>query len=79
MVSSLLGLRADAFHGRLRVIRPVLPPSVSDLEFRRLKIGGSTLDLHFQRTRDRAVTVKVVDRVGNVEVEVEPELESKAA
>jgi glycogen debranching enzyme len=81
MVSSLLGLRADAFNGRLRVIRPVLPPSVSDLEFRRLKIGGSTLDLHFQRTRDRAATVKVVNRVGNVEVEVEvePELESKAA
>jgi len=61
------------------VIRPVLPPSVNDLELRHFKIGDSTLDLRFHRTRDGSVTVKVVNRVGNIEVEVEPELQSKAA
>jgi hypothetical protein len=63
----------------LRVIRPVLPASVSDLEFRRLKIGNSTLDLRFHRTRDDSVTVNVVSRVGNIEVKVEPEPQSTAA
>jgi len=71
MVSSLLGLRADAFNNRLRVIRPVLPSSLSDLEFRGIRIGGSTLDLRFQRNRDGSVTVNVMNRVGKVKVEVE--------
>jgi glycogen debranching enzyme len=79
MVSSLLGLSADAFNGRLRVIRPVLPTSVSDLEFRRIQIGDCTLDLRFHRTRDGSVTAKVVNRVGNIEVKVEPEPQSTAA
>jgi glycogen debranching enzyme len=79
MVSSLLGLSADAFNGRLRVIRPVLPTSVNDLDFRRIKIGNSTLDLRFHRTRAGSVTVEVVNRVGNIEVEVEPEPQSEAA
>jgi len=73
MVSSFLGLRADAFNNRLRVIRPVLPSSVSNLEFRRIKIGDSTLDLRFQRTRDGSVTVNVMNRIGHVKVEVEPD------
>jgi glycogen debranching enzyme len=79
MVSSLLGLSADAFNGRLRVIRPVLPTSVSDLELRQLKIGECALDLRFHRTRNGSVTVKVVNRVGNIEVEVEAGLQSEAA
>ena len=70
MVSSALGLTPDAFHGRLRVIRPVLPASVNQLDFRQLKIGDSTLDLRFQRTTGGDIQVEVSSRTGSVEVEV---------
>jgi hypothetical protein len=31
------------------------------------------LDLRFQRTRDGSVTVNVMNRIGNVKMEVEPD------
>jgi hypothetical protein len=71
MVSSLLGLRADAFNQRLRVIRPVLPDFVNELDFRRIKIGDSTVDLHFERSKDGDVQVRVVNHSGSIKVEVE--------
>ena len=73
MISSLLGLTADAFNRRLRVIRPALPDSVNEIEFRRLKIGGSILDLHFERTRSGEVKVKVRKHRGSIDVEIEPQ------
>jgi glycogen debranching enzyme len=71
MMSSVLGLEADAFNKRLRVVRPVLPSFVNELEFRRIKIGHSTVDLRFERARDGEVHVDVVNRSGSIKVEVE--------
>jgi glycogen debranching enzyme len=71
MISSLLGLTADAFNNRLHVIRPVLPSFVNELEFRRIKIGDSTIDLHFERTGAGDVQVHVARHSGAVKVEVE--------
>lgn len=71
MLSSLLGLKADAFNRRLRVIRPVLPSFANELDFRRIKIGGSTIDLHFERTSRREVQVDVSKNAGSIKVEVE--------
>jgi glycogen debranching enzyme len=71
MMSSLLGLSANAFNNHLRVVRPVLPSFVNELDFRRIKIGDSTIDLHFERVRDAEVHVDVVNRDGSIEVEVE--------
>jgi glycogen debranching enzyme len=75
MMSNLLGLTADAFNQRLRVVRPVLPSYVNELDFRRIKIGDSTIDLHFGRARDGEVHVDVVKRSGSIKVEVEQEEE----
>jgi glycogen debranching enzyme len=71
MMSSLLGLSANAFNNHLRVVRPVLPSFVNELDFRRIKIGDSTIDLHFERVRDAEVHVDVVNRNGSIQVEVE--------
>ena len=71
MVSSLLGLTADAFNKRLRVIRPVLPSFVNELDFRRIKIGDSMIDLHFERTGRGETQVDVVNNSGSIKVEVE--------
>jgi glycogen debranching enzyme len=71
MMSSLLGLSANAFNNHLRVVHPVLPSFVNELDFRRIKIGDSTIDLHFERVRDAEVHVDVVNRDGSIEVEVE--------
>ncbi|HEY1940272.1 MAG TPA: glycogen debranching N-terminal domain-containing protein [Candidatus Angelobacter sp.] len=79
MISSLLGLTADAFNGRLRVVRPVLPRSINQLEFNRIKIGDSTLDLSFQRTRTGDVQVNVRNHTGKIKVEVEQQPRLEAA
>jgi glycogen debranching enzyme len=71
MMSSLLGLSANAFNNHLRVVHPVLPSFVNELDFRRIKIGDSTIDLHFERVRDAEVHVDVVNRNGSIQVEVE--------
>jgi glycogen debranching enzyme len=75
MMSSLLGLRADAFNHRLRVTRPVLPSFVSELDFRRIKIGDSTIDLHCERTSNGGLQVDVVKNSGSIKVEVEQQRE----
>lgn len=79
MMSSLLGLTADAFNKRLRVVRPVLPSYVNELNFRRIKIGDSTIDLRFERASDGEVHVDVVNCRGSIRVEVEQKRESLEA
>lgn len=71
MVSSLVGFRADAFNKLLRIIRPVLPSFVNELDFRRVKVGSSTIDLHFERTSRGEIQVDVVSNSGSIKVEVE--------
>jgi hypothetical protein len=71
MISSLLGLTADAFNRRLRVIRPMLPSFVNELDIRRVKIGDSVIDLRFEATRAGEVQVEVVKNSGSIKVDVE--------
>jgi hypothetical protein len=79
LLTSLLGFVPDALNGRLQILRPVLPNGVHELEFRRLKIGDGSVDLHFRRTRDNTVQVVVANRVGRVQVTMEPESLLKVA
>jgi glycogen debranching enzyme len=71
MISSLLGLTADAFNKRLRVIRPVLPSGIGALDLLSIKVGDSTIDLHFQCTSTGVIEVSVVKNSGSIQVEVE--------
>jgi glycogen debranching enzyme len=70
MFKSLLGLVPEAFDRRLRIARPVLPPFVNQVEIRRLRVGGSIVDLKFERTSD-SIAVKVLKSDGPLEVIVE--------
>jgi glycogen debranching enzyme len=79
MVSSLLGLAADASNRCLRVVRPVLPRQINKLQFRRIKVADSTVDLRFERSSDGSIHVDVANNPGNIKVEVESQRHLKAA
>jgi hypothetical protein len=63
----------------LRVVRPVLPHHVDELEFRRLKIGAASVDLHFVREKDGSVEVHTANQRGDLEIAVESGSQLKAA
>jgi glycogen debranching enzyme len=67
LMTSVLGLMPDAANHRLRILRPVLPRSVRELNFRRIKIGPGTVDLHFKRAINDGVEVDA-KTTGAVEV-----------
>ncbi len=48
LISSILGLVADAPHHRLQV-QPVLPDWLPDLHLTHLNVGDATVDLRFWR------------------------------
>ena len=49
LLQSLLGLTPEAFDGRLRIVRPVLPDGVDRVELHRLRVGEARVDLRFTR------------------------------
>jgi glycogen debranching enzyme len=72
---TLLGLRADALAGRLRVVRPVLPEWLDWVELVGVPIGPARVDLRFDRRRaDGRVQVDARVRQGDLTVEHLPEL-----
>ncbi|HET7030312.1 MAG TPA: glycogen debranching N-terminal domain-containing protein [Candidatus Limnocylindrales bacterium] len=71
LITSILGLEADAFEHRLAVVRPTLPAFVGRLELRGLRVGDASADLAFERTAGR--TTASVGRVaGDLDVVIEP-------
>jgi hypothetical protein len=54
----------------------MLPKQVNELEFKRIKLGRSSVDLRFRRNGGK-VDVEVLG--GDVEVNVQRETETKAA
>jgi glycogen debranching enzyme len=71
LLASSLGLVPEAFDRRLRIVRPVLPPFVSQLEVRRLRVGRARVDLRFERASDGSITVSVLRCDGPLHVVVE--------
>ena len=68
-VQTLLGLEADAFSGRLHVVRPILPEGADWVELQNLRVGRGSADLCFRR-KGHGVEVQVL-RAEGVEVRVE--------
>jgi hypothetical protein len=62
-----LGLSPDALDRRLRVIRPSLPRWLERVEVTGLRIGGSRVDLEFERAGDH-VTLADARVEGDLEV-----------
>jgi glycogen debranching enzyme len=67
LLMSGLGLSPDALDRRLRVIRPSLPRWLERVEVTGLRIGGSRVDLEFQRAGDH-VTLADARVEGDLEV-----------
>ncbi|HEY7180432.1 MAG TPA: amylo-alpha-1,6-glucosidase, partial [Blastocatellia bacterium] len=71
MVTTGLGLEPDAFEGKLRMARPMLPEFANCIEIRRLKVGDATADLRLERTAKGGVAVEVLRVDGRLDVEVD--------
>ncbi len=69
LLQACLGIEIDCAASVVRLRGPRLPPSLDWLIVRRLQVGGSRLDLHFQR-HGASVSVNLLSREGNAEVEV---------
>jgi glycogen debranching enzyme len=67
MLETLLGLMPDAYHNRLVIVRPSLPPSLERVEVRGLRVGKAVLDLDFICI-DNDVVVNVVGMEGDIDV-----------
>ena len=55
LVTAGLGLRPDALDGRLRVVRPRLPPWVGRLSLEGVRVGDAHVDLRFERAGNQVV------------------------
>jgi glycogen debranching enzyme len=55
LMQACLGLEIDGFRSEIHVTRPRLPIGIDQLSIRRLNVGGTQVDLHFQRVTDRVV------------------------
>jgi glycogen debranching enzyme len=67
LLEASLGMSINAPNRQLILEQPVLPPVISQLWIRRLKVGSASLDLHFER-KDHAVRVEIMEKRGDVEV-----------
>jgi glycogen debranching enzyme len=72
LLHTLLGISAEAFDRRLRVVRPMLPEVAHHVIVRGLRVGDASADLRFQRT-SHGVAVDVLSVDGDVSVLVEPD------
>ena len=74
LIRTLLGLRADAPHGRLYVA-PALPPWLPDVTLAGLHCGETQLSLRFWREGERSQW-EILAQEGQIEVLDEPEKET---
>jgi glycogen debranching enzyme len=74
LLATALGLEPEAFARRLRIVRPMLPETVDDLELRRLRIGDGRVDLRFRRGAGDRLDVDILAVKGNLDVVVDDEL-----
>jgi glycogen debranching enzyme len=71
ILESLLGLTPEGLDHRLRIVRPVLPGLLNELEVHELKVGGAEVDLRFRRRSEDRIGVDVLRVEGRLDVLVE--------
>lgn len=71
MVVEMLGLHPDGFAGKLRIVRPVLPQPIQQLELHGIKIGAGTVDLRFARDAGGGIVAHVLAVQGPLQIEFE--------
>ena len=67
LLTAVLGLEGDGFESRLRIVRPMLPENVNELEVHGLRVGQGSVDLRFTRSGDH-VAAKIQQMKGKMEV-----------
>jgi glycogen debranching enzyme len=72
LLTTLLGLAPEGFEGRLRVVRPLLPDSVSRLSLTDLRVGRGAVSLRFARAEDGSTQLEVLAASEGIRVELEP-------
>jgi glycogen debranching enzyme len=70
LVVTMLGLEPDGFENRLRIVRPVLPDFVNQLEIHHLRVGAARADLRFDRAA-HGIEVSILKLEGKLDVIVE--------
>lgn len=71
LIETLLGLTPEAFDGRLRIVRPLLPDFIHHLEVRHLRVGQAEVHLNFERGPSGRVEVHVLQIDGHLGVVTE--------
>jgi glycogen debranching enzyme len=67
IIQACLGLTVHGAQNRVVFERPCLPEGIPHLSIRGLRVGDSSVDLHFERQAD-TVRVQVLEKQGEVEV-----------
>src|SRR5437773_4733819 len=67
LLTTALGLEGDGFESKLRIVRPMLPENVNQVEVHGLRVGQGSVDLRFTRSGDH-VAAKVQQLKGKMEV-----------
>ncbi len=75
LICTFLGLEPDALHNRLWIRRPTLPGFIHTLDVRGLRVGPSTLDLHYHLAADGGVVCEVGNIQGDLRVQVSGKVE----
>jgi glycogen debranching enzyme len=70
LLTTLLGLVPEAFENRLRIVRPIFPDFINQVEVHRLRVGAARVDLKFERICDN-IEVKVLKLDGRLDVVLE--------
>jgi len=71
LLETLLGLVPEGLERRLRVVRPMLPDFVDELEVRGLRVGAAKTDLRFTRQTKGETDVEVLTIEGQLDIQVE--------
>ena len=71
LLETLLGLVPEGLERRLRIVRPLLPDFVDELEVRGLRVGAAKTDLRFTRRRNGETDVDVLAIEGQLGIHVE--------
>jgi glycogen debranching enzyme len=70
LLQNLLGLFPQAFEKQLRIVHPVLPEFIKNVEIHRLGVGGASADLRFELT-SHGVATEVLKIVGELDVVID--------
>ncbi|HJT19157.1 MAG TPA: glycogen debranching N-terminal domain-containing protein [Nitrospira sp.] len=71
MLESFLGFVTEAFERRLRIVRPMLPDFVDELEVHGLRVGTAEVNLRFTTGSNQKTDVEVLRVEGPLDVQVE--------